>query len=65
VNCKDLAEMRRRLTEEEVLLRGGYEPAYDDQREPWIKCHAGDVLTRQEALRQIEEERDGRRPLTW
>jgi hypothetical protein len=62
VNRKDLAEMRRRLTEEEDLLLGGYEPVYDDQREPWIKCHAGEVLSRQEALQQIEEERDGRRP---
>jgi hypothetical protein len=62
VNRKDLAEMRRRLAEEEDLILGGYEPVYDDQREPWIKCHAGEVLSRQEALQQIEEERDGRRP---
>jgi hypothetical protein len=53
--------MRRRLTEEEDLLLGGYEPVYDDQREPWVKCHAGEVLTREEALRQIRRERDSRR----
>jgi hypothetical protein len=50
VNRKDLSEMRRRLAEEEDLLMGGYEPLYPDRREPWIKCHAGDVLSREEAL---------------
>jgi hypothetical protein len=50
VNRKDLAEMRRRLTEEYDLLTCGYDPLYPDRREPWVKCHAGDVLTRQEAL---------------
>jgi hypothetical protein len=53
--------MRRRLAEEEDLILGGYEPVYDGQREPWIKCHAGEVLSRQEALQQIEEERESRR----
>jgi hypothetical protein len=53
--------MRRRLAEEEDLILGGYEPAHDDQREPWIKCHDGSLLTRRGALRQIEEERAGRR----
>jgi len=59
---KDLAEMRHRLTEEYDLITCGYDPAYPDRREPWIKCHAGEVLTREEALRQIREERDRRRP---
>ena len=54
---KDLAEMRRRLAEEEDLILGGYEPLYPDQREPWIKLHDGSLLTRQEALQQIEAER--------
>jgi hypothetical protein len=49
--------MRRCLTEEEDLLLGGYDPLYPDRREPWIKCHDGSLLTRQEALRQIEAER--------
>jgi len=61
VTRKDLSGMRRRLTEEEDLLLGGYEPVYDDQREPWVKCHAGEVLTREEALEQIREERESRR----
>ena len=65
MNRKDLAEMSRRLAEEEHLILGGYEPVYDDQREPWIKCHAGDVLTREEALRQIQAERERGRPRTW
>jgi hypothetical protein len=54
---EDLQEMSRRLKEEEDLLVGGYEPAYSDQREPWIKCHAGDLLSREEALQQIREGR--------
>jgi hypothetical protein len=62
---KDLAEMSRRLKEEYDLITCGYDPAYSDRREPWIKCHAGEVLTRQEALQQIEEERHSRRPLIW
>jgi hypothetical protein len=49
--------MSRRLKEEEDLLMGGYEPAYSHQREPWIKCHAGDLLSREEALQQIREGR--------
>jgi hypothetical protein len=61
VRRKDLAEMSRRLEEEYDLLTCGYEPAYSDQREPWIKCHAGDLLSREEALRQIKEERESRR----
>jgi hypothetical protein len=56
IRPEDLREMRR-LREEEDLLMGGYEPVYDDQREPWLKLHAGDVLTRAEALQQIREER--------
>jgi hypothetical protein len=57
---EELAEMRRRLKEEYDLITCGYDPAYPDRREPWIKCHAGEVLTRQEALRQIGEERQKR-----
>ena len=59
---EDLVEISRRLEEEYDLLTCGYDPVYDDQREPWIKCHAGEVLTREEALRQIREERESRRP---
>jgi hypothetical protein len=55
---EDLAEMRRRLTGEYDLITCGYEPAYADRREPWVKCHTGEVLTREEALRQIRRERD-------
>jgi hypothetical protein len=40
---EDLQEMRRRLKEEYDLLTCGYDPAYPDRREPWIKCHAGEV----------------------
>jgi hypothetical protein len=65
VTRKDLAEMRRRLEEEYDLHTCGYDPVYDDQRGPWIKCHAGEVLTREEALQQIREDRESRRPLTW
>jgi hypothetical protein len=65
VRRKDLAEMRRRLAEEEDLILGGYEPVTLVEGERWIKCHAGDVLTRQGALEQIREERESRRPLTW
>jgi hypothetical protein len=65
VNRKDLSEMRRRLAEEEDLILGGFEPAYPDQREPWIKCHSGDVLSREEALQQIRQERESRRHQTW
>jgi hypothetical protein len=57
VSAEDLQEMSRRLEEEEDLLMGGYEPAYSHQREPWIKCHAGDLLSREEALQQIREGR--------
>jgi hypothetical protein len=53
--------MRRRLAEEEYLILGGYDPAYANEREPWIKCHAGEVLTREEALRQIRKEEESRR----
>jgi hypothetical protein len=60
VNAKDLQEMRRRLAEEEDLITCGYDPAYPDHREPWIKCHAGEVLSRQEALRQIRSEQQRR-----
>jgi hypothetical protein len=65
VRRKDLREMSRRLEEEYDPLTCGYEPAYSDRREPWIKCHAGDLLTREEALQQIKDERARRRPLTW
>jgi hypothetical protein len=61
VNRKDLAEMRRRLAEEEDLILGGYEPVTLAEVERWIKCHDGSLLTRQEALQQIAEERESRR----
>jgi hypothetical protein len=48
---KDLSEVRRRLAEEEDLILGGYEPLYPDRREPWVKCHSGEVLPR--ALRAL------------
>jgi hypothetical protein len=53
--------MSRRLAEEEDLLTYGYNPAYPYRHEPWITCHAGEVISRREALRQISEERDRRR----
>jgi hypothetical protein len=59
---EDLMEMSHRLQEEYNLITCGYDPAYPDRREPWIKCHAGEVLSRQEALRQIREERHRERP---
>jgi hypothetical protein len=63
VTRKDLAEMRRRLEEIMFIAECGYEPLYDEVlgESMWIKCHAGDVLTHEEALRQIGEERDRRR----
>jgi hypothetical protein len=56
---KDSAGIRGRLKGEfNLLITSGYEPAYlEDGRGVWVKCHAGDVLTREEALQQIEEER--------
>jgi hypothetical protein len=60
VNPKDLQAMRRRLAEQEDLITHGYDPAYPDRREPWIKRHAGDVLSRQDALRQIRSEQQRR-----
>jgi hypothetical protein len=55
--------MRRRLEEIMFIAECGYEPLYDEVlgESMWIKCHAGDVLTHEEALRQIGEERDRRR----
>jgi hypothetical protein len=64
VTPEGLAEMSRRLTEEYDLMTCGYDPAYPGRREPWIKCHAGDVLTREEALRQIRKEEESRRLAT-
>ena len=64
VNRKDLAEMRRRLEEEYDLITCGYDPLDPGEREPWIKCHDGSLLTREQALQQIREERESRRPLT-
>jgi hypothetical protein len=61
MRLEDRLEMSCRLREEEDLLKGGYEPVYDDQREPWVKCHAGEGLTREEALQQIRKERESRR----
>jgi hypothetical protein len=46
---KDLAEMRRRLAEEEDLILGGYEPVTLAEGERWIKCHDGSVLARGDA----------------
>ena len=65
MNRKDQAEMRRRLQEEYDLLTCGYDPAYDDRREPWIKCHDGSLLSREEALEQIREERQRPPALPW
>jgi hypothetical protein len=56
VNPKDLVEMSRRLAEEEDLLTYGYNPAYPYRREPWIKCHAGEVICGREALIARHEE---------
>jgi hypothetical protein len=55
--------MRRRLEEIMFVAQCGYDPLCDEIRgEPlWIKCHAGDVLTHEEALQQIREEGDRRR----
>ena len=60
---KDLAEMRRRLEEIMFVAECGYDPVYDEIRgEPlWIKCHAGDVFTHEEALQQIRKEEESRR----
>jgi hypothetical protein len=62
VNPRDLREMGRRLEQEYDLITCGYDPAYPDQRGPWIKRHAGEV-SRREALRQIREERYKGRPV--
>jgi hypothetical protein len=58
VTRKDLAEMRRRLEEIVFVAECGYEPLGESM---WIKCHAGDVLTHEQALRQIKEERESGR----
>jgi hypothetical protein len=67
VTRKDLAQMSRRLEEIMFVAECGYEPFYDEVLgEPfWIKCHAGDVLTHEQALRQNRDEQESRRPLTW
>jgi hypothetical protein len=57
MRLEDLLEMSRRLREEEHLHYCGYEPADHDQREPWIKLHAGYLLSREEALQEIREGR--------
>jgi len=59
-----LAGIRGRLKGEfNLLITSGYEPAYlEDGRGVWVKCHAGDVLTREEALEQIKAERQRRGP---
>jgi hypothetical protein len=59
VTREDLAEMSRRLQEEYDLHTYGYDPIRPDARELWIKCHAGDLLTREQALREIELEKRG------
>jgi hypothetical protein len=60
MRLEDLVEMSRRLEEEYDLITCRYEPAYPDRRERWIKCHAGDVLSRDEALQQIRQARSRR-----
>jgi hypothetical protein len=52
------------LADEADLILGDSDPRYPDRREPWIKCHDGSLLARAEALRQIREERESRRPVT-
>jgi hypothetical protein len=47
----------RRRREREYILERGYEPVAIDGCQMWVKCHAGDVLSREEALRQIREGR--------
>lgn len=59
---EDLREMSRRLQEEDDLYTFGYDPIRPDARKLWIKRHAGDVLTREQALREITAER---REVAW
>lgn len=59
---EDLREMSHRLQEEYDLYTFGYDPIRPDARELWIKRHAGDVLTREQALREITAER---REVAW
>jgi hypothetical protein len=54
-----LREMSRRLQEEYDLYTCGYDPIRPDARAIWIKRHAGDVLTRIQALREIQLEKRG------
>jgi hypothetical protein len=57
VRAEDLAEMDRRLTEIMFISERGYEPAEVSGELLWIKCHAGYLLSREEALREIREGR--------
>jgi hypothetical protein len=62
MNRKDQAEMRRRLDEIMFIAESGYEPLGESM---WVKCHAGDLLTHQEALEQIRKEEESWRHQTW
>jgi hypothetical protein len=62
VTPEDLREMSNRLQEEYELYTFGYDPIRPNARELWIKRHAGDVLTREQALREIAAER---REVAW
>lgn len=50
---EDVQELNRRLREEYDLITCGFDPADDAERDPWIKCHAGDVMSRELALEEI------------
>jgi hypothetical protein len=62
VRPEDICELSRRLKEEYDLYTFGYDPIRPDARELWIKRHAGDLLTREQALREITTEATRTRP---
>ncbi len=53
---EDLAEMRRRLSQEELLIRHGFEPVPENGGELWISCLPGgepELWTRARALEEL------------